>query len=104
MPFSIFDFPATVKKNTLLFVFVLAFAAQSIAQEKRGMVGLGVSAGATNYEGELDDNFTLQFTRLGVGVHATALFFSRVHVRIAYFHGQIGAHDGGLLASNNRRN
>lgn len=77
---------------------------QTFAQEKRGTIGFGVSAGAVNYEGELDDNFTLQFTRLGIGVHTTALFFSRIHARLAYFHGQIGAHDGGLFSLDNRRN
>jgi len=93
-----------VKKfYSILFIYLFC-ASQSYAQEKRGMIGFGISAGATNYEGELDDNFTLQFTRLGVGAHVTALFFSRLHVRVAYFHGQIGAHDGGLFASNNRRN
>ncbi len=68
------------------------------------MIGFGISAGAVNYAGELDDNFSLQFTKPGVGIHATALFFSRVHVRLAFFHGRMGAHDGGLLAANNRRN
>jgi hypothetical protein len=93
-----------VKKIYFLLFICATVSFTSRAQEKRGMIGFGISAGATNYEGELDDNFTLQFTRLGVGVHTTALFFSRVHVRLAYFHGQIGAHDGGLFDSNNRRN
>jgi len=93
-----------VKKNFYLFLIFLLSCCYSIAQEKRGMIGFGISAGATNYEGELDDNFTLQFTRLGAGIHTTALFFSRLHVRLAYFHGQIGAHDGGLFSSNNIRN
>jgi hypothetical protein len=92
-------------KNILLLLFLLLLTAGFVsAQEKRGMIGFGVSAGAMNYEGELDDNFTLQFTRLGVGVHTTALFFSRLHVRLAYLHGSIGAYDGGLFSSNNRRN
>ncbi len=68
------------------------------------MIGFGFSAGAVNYQGELDDNFTLQFTKLGVGVHTTALFSRRLHARLAYFHGRIGAHDGGLFSSDNRRN
>lgn len=68
------------------------------------MIGFGVSAGAMNYAGELDDHFALQYTRLGVGVHTTALFFSRLHARAAYLHGSIGAYDGGLFSSNNRRN
>ena len=68
------------------------------------MIGFGVSAGAMNYAGELDDNFAPQYTRLGVGIHTTALFFSRLHARVAYLHGSIGAYDGGLFSLNNRRN
>jgi hypothetical protein len=94
----------SVKKISLLLLAGFLSSLPLLAQEKRGMIGFGISAGATNYEGELDDNFTLQFTKLGIGVHTTALFFSRLHVRLGYFHGQIGAQDGGLLASNNRRN
>ncbi len=86
----------------VLFLFAGIF---SYAQEKRGMIGFGISAGATNYEGELDGNFTLQFTRLGVGVHTTALFFSRLHARLAYFHGSIGAQDyKGVFSKNSNRN
>lgn len=68
------------------------------------MIGFGISAGAMNYAGDLDDHFALQYTRLGVGVHMTALFFSRLHARVAYLHGSVGAYDGGLFGSNNRRN
>ena len=93
-----------VKKKYALLIVLLCSAAFSMAQEKRGMIGFGISAGATNYEGELDGNFTLQYTRLGFGVHTTALFFPRLHVRLAYLHGRIGAHDGGLFSTNNRRN
>ncbi|MCX6273811.1 MAG: DUF6089 family protein [Bacteroidetes bacterium] len=93
-----------MKKHYYILIVLLHYCCQSFAQEKRGMIGFGISAGAVNYAGELDDNFTLQFTRLGVGVHATALFFSRMHARLAYFHGQIGAHDGGLFSADNRRN
>jgi len=93
-----------MKKKHCIFIVLMIAAIPLLAQEQRGMIGFGISAGATNYEGELDDNFTLQFTRLGFGVHTTALFFSRLHVRLAYMHGQLGAHDGGLLSSNDNRN
>ena len=93
-----------MKKIILLFLVGQLFAVQLSAQEKRGMIGFGFSAGAMNYAGELDDNFALQYTRLGVGIHTTALFFSRLHARVAYVHGSIGAYDGGLFSSNNRRN
>jgi hypothetical protein len=93
-----------VNRKIFLLSLLLLFADHLSAQEKRGMIGFGFSAGAMNYAGELDDNFALQYTRLGVGVHTTALFFSRLHARLAYLHGSIGAYDGGLFSSNNRRN
>lgn len=93
-----------MKKLFFILIILTLNCFDSSAQEKRGMIGFGVSAGAVNYEGELDDNFTLQFTRLGVGVHTTALFFRRLHARLAYFHGQIGAHDSGIFSSVSRRN
>jgi len=101
--FSIFEIFSVLKQFLFLLLFLL-LGGSIFAQEKRGMIGFGLSAGAMNYEGELDDNFTLQFTRLGFGVHTTALFFSRLHARLAYVHGSISAHDGGLFSSNNRRN
>ena len=57
------------------------------------MMGIGISTGGTNYIGELDDNFTLVFTRLGAGAHVNFLFFSRVHIRLAAFHGRVTADD-----------
>ena len=83
-------------------LFVILFAGSVCAQEKRGLIGFGVSAGAVNYAGELDDNFTLKFTRLGFGLHTTALFFPRLHVRLAYFHGSIGAKDSYAFFSQNK--
>lgn len=70
------------------------------------MMGVGLSAGATNYAGELDDNFTLIFTRPGFGAHMNFLFFSRLHIRIAAFHGRITASDakGVNLSGNQYRN
>ncbi|MFN8166469.1 MAG: DUF6089 family protein [Bacteroidia bacterium] len=63
------------------------------AQEKRGLMGLGISAGAMNYSGELDDNFTLVFTKPGFGAHAIFLVFSRLHFRLSALHGTITASD-----------
>jgi hypothetical protein len=77
----------------------------SQAQEKRGVMGIGLSAGGTNYIGELDDNFTLVFTRLGAGAHVNFLFFSRVHIRLAAFHGRVTADDArGTFSGNGTRN
>lgn len=69
-------------------------------------MGVGLSAGASNYAGELDDNFTLIFTRPGFGAHINFLFFSRVHIRLAAFHGRVTASDanGVNLSGNQYRN
>lgn len=94
-------------KTTLLFLlFFLFLYIPSDAQQKRGLIGLGLSAGATNYTGDLDDDFTLPFTRLGVGAHAIFLFRPRIHMRLAFFHGRITASDatGVNLSGNQYRN
>ncbi len=81
-------------KSTLLILLLLVLYSKVHAQEQRGMIGFGISAGASNYVGDLDDNFTLPFTRPGFGAHAVFLFRPRLHMKIAIFHGQISASDG----------
>jgi hypothetical protein len=46
-----------------------------------------------NYEGDLDDNFTLVFTRPAFGLHANFVVFSRVYFRLSLLHGSIAAND-----------
>lgn len=78
----------------VLLTTILFFAGnKAYAQEKRGMMGLGFSVGAMNYSGELDDNFTLVFTKPGFGVHAMFLVFPRIHFRLNALHGTITASD-----------
>src|SRR6185503_20184184 len=93
-----------LKATKFFFGLATLFFVQSelSAQERRGTIGFGISAGAMNYAEELDDNFTLQFTRPGAGLHVTALFFSRLHARLAFLHGEIKASDGGNLFGTNR--
>lgn len=58
-----------------------------------------------NYEGDLDDNFTLVFTRPAFGIHTTLVVFPRVHFRIALLHGSISANDAqASFTSNGDRN
>ena len=84
-----------VKIITLHILFLLFFLQTEnlSAQEQRGVMGVGISAGATNYKGDLDDDFTLVFTKPGFGAHVIFLLFSRVHVRFTAFHGTITAND-----------
>ena len=85
----------SVKKNVFIPLFLLAFLPfdEATAQEQRGVMGVGISIGATNYKGDLDDDFTLVFTKPGIGAHVIFLLFSRVHIRFTAFHGNITAND-----------
>lgn len=90
------------RKTILFILFVLMFQ-DVYSQEQRGMIGFGISAGASNYAGDLDDNFTLPFTRPGFGAHAIFLFRPRIFLRVALFHGEITASDGhGVNLSGNQ--
>lgn len=92
-----------MKKIFLLVILSLYVSQGGFAQEQRGTVGVGFSAGASNYTGDLDDNFTFVFTRPGFGLHATFIFLPRIHLRLAAFHGRIAASDGkGVNLSDNK--
>ncbi|MCC7231983.1 MAG: hypothetical protein IT242_03490 [Bacteroidia bacterium] len=97
-----------IRSGKIAWVVAFTMASWSpgvFAQEQRGMIGAGISAGASNYEGEIDDNFTLVFTRPGFGAHATFLFFSQFYLRITGYHGRITASDAqGSFAGNKYRN
>ena len=54
-------------KYLLAFAAVLFLAKDMYAQPNSRYFYAGVSLGATNYKGDLDDNFTLKFTKPGLG-------------------------------------
>ncbi len=67
-------------------------------------MGVGFSAGASNYNGDLDGHFTLRFTRLGYGVHIAGVFSRHITVRISYYTGTITAFDSLSTAQTSYRN
>ncbi len=93
-------------KKSILILMIIISQLSVFAQEQRGMLGFGLSAGASNYAGDLDDNFTLPFTGPGFGAHAIFLFRPRIHLRLAIYHGRITASDGSgvNLSGNQYRN
>jgi len=54
---------------------------------------LGPSVGITNYKGDLDDDFTIKFTRPGFGFNLIYNFHPHLRARIGYFQGWMGASD-----------
>lgn len=85
----------------LLLPLLLLFSLTVAAQDNRGTIGVGISGGAMNYEGDLDDNFTLVFTRPAFGLHAIFVVFPRIHFRVAVLHGSIAASDAQANFTNN---
>ncbi len=97
-----------MKKTFLIFYFLLLLLilpSTTSAQDTRGTIGVGISGGAMNYEGDLDDNFTLVFTKPAFGLHAIFVVFPRIHFRVAVLHGSIAANDAQAnFTSNGQRN
>jgi hypothetical protein len=86
-----------------LFIFILLFLRQLPAESQYIRTwGIGASAGVSNYNGDLDGNFTLQFSRFGFGLHLIKPVSNYLDFRINYFHGQLYADDAHALSKGNQ--
>ena len=75
-------------------LFVLGTLLQEVdAQYRSKYFYVGVALGATNYKGDLDDNFSLKFTRPGLGIVGGYKFHPHMSVRLGFNQGWIGATD-----------
>ena len=68
-------------------------ASDASAQLKSKYFYVGISAGVTNYQGDLDDNFTLKFTKPGLGIIGAWRFHPHMAVRLQINQGWMGASD-----------
>ncbi|MCS7163036.1 MAG: DUF6089 family protein [Bacteroidia bacterium] len=59
----------------------------------RSYLSAGPSVGITNYKGDLDDDFTIKFTRPGFGINLFYNFHPHLRVRLTFTQGWIGAAD-----------
>ena len=85
-----------MKELRYLFALLLVFsftADEAAAQFRYGYFKAGISAGSTNYLGDLDDDFTFRFTKLGVGLHAYYRFNPFMTARLGFFRGYASASD-----------
>ena len=80
-------------KYLLVFFAICWFASDLSAQLRTRYFYAGVALGATNYKGDLDDNFTLKFTKLGLGGIAGYKFHPHMSVRLGFSQGWMGASD-----------
>lgn len=58
-----------------------------------GFLGVGISAGISNYEGDLDNNFTFKFSRYGIGAHFVFMFSPHFNIRATIYNGEVTASD-----------
>lgn len=76
------------KKFLFVCLCVLSFKAHS--QNREGFA-VGISAGMSNYSGELSRTVSLNFTRPGFGAYAMVRVIGNSWLRIGYFHGYLYA-------------
>ncbi|MEM7036630.1 MAG: DUF6089 family protein [Bacteroidota bacterium] len=80
-------------KYLMALVAVCWLFSDASAQLRTRYFYVGVSLGATNYKGDLDDNFTLKFTKPGVGFLGGYKFHPHMSVRLAFNQGWMKASD-----------
>lgn len=89
-----------------LFLFLLSgiLVSSVQAQFRYKYVSVGASAGSTNYLGDLDDDFTFKFTRVGFGADLKYRLNPFMSARLGLFHGYAQAADSvsGNLPRNRR--
>lgn len=92
--------------HILVALAMLAVGSQELsAQYRYKYVRVGVSGGATNYFGDLDDDEPWKFTKPGFGLNASYRFNGILWGRASYFQGWLGADDAQSSDLNrNRRN
>jgi hypothetical protein len=86
-------------KNMKVFKFLPAFlilvGASNFAfsQAQNTYFYVGAAAGTTNYKGDLDDNFTLKFTKPGLVLLGGLKFNSHMSLRLTFTQGWMSASD-----------
>ena len=80
-------------KYLLALVAVCWVFSDATAQVRSNYFYAGVSLGATNYKGDLDDNFTLKFTKPGLGFVGGYHFHPHLSMQLAFNQGWMGASD-----------
>lgn len=86
-------FPMRFTKYLLALAALLLLANVTTAQLRSKYFYVGVALGATNYKGDLDDNFALKFTKPGLGFVGGYKFHPHMSVRLNFNQGWIGASD-----------
>lgn len=80
--------------RTLVVFLALAVTGKMLdAQAQTTYFYVGAAAGTTNYKGDLDDNFTLKFTKPGLVLLGGLKFNSHMSLRLSFAQGWMSAAD-----------
>ena len=82
-----------VLKYAVMLTLVLLAGQDLNAQFRYGYFKVGVSAGSTNYLGDLDDDLTFRFTKLGIGLDGSYRMNPFMTARLGFFRGWARAND-----------
>lgn len=80
-------------KYLLVCSLILLITQDLAAQYRYGYFRVGISAGGTNYLGDLDDDLTFKFQKPGVGVTGSYKFSPFMSTRLSFFKGWAKATD-----------
>ncbi len=99
-------FPLMKSKTAILVLLILFFLAKPVHSQNpfQPYFGMGLSAGVTNYTGDLNDNFSYKFSKLAFGAHFSLVFNKHFSARATYLNGEIAASDAqnSILANRGR--
>lgn len=95
-----------MKKVAIILGLSLLYLCPEVSGQYRyGYFRVGVSAGVTNYLGDLDDDFTFKFTKPGFGITGSYRFNPMMTARLGFFQGWASASDESSTdIARNRRN
>ncbi|MEM6767355.1 MAG: DUF6089 family protein [Bacteroidota bacterium] len=83
-----------MKRLSTIILSSLIFTTFLSAQPNRGYISVGLSAGLTNYKGDLSGIVnSLRYTRPGVGIEGAYRFHSHMGARLTFFQGWIASDD-----------
>ena len=80
--------------STILLLMMTTFSNDVSSQTPfEPYFGIGLSAGVSNYTGDLNENFNYTYSQYGVGAHLSCIFASHFGARIAFYNGEVTATD-----------
>ena len=82
-----------MRNYVLLFIAFFCITNAFAQPPRKKYFAVGVDAGVSNYEGDLDDSFNPQFLKFAYGFHALYLFSDHFNLRISAFRGALEADD-----------